>query len=86
MLKQNFFLWDYSIIYLCIELYVTKFLIEATLMWFSFLFWLGGVAVWELQGEMFNMLSSACEHDDMTSAVSVSSDASQMVSASYDQW
>jgi len=46
----------------------------------------GGVALWELQDEnkMFTLKSSACEHDHMTSSVSVSSDGSQFVSGSYD--
>ncbi|KAL8575588.1 hypothetical protein ACOMHN_059652 [Nucella lapillus] len=46
----------------------------------------GGVALWELQDEdrVFGMLSSACEHDNMTSSVSVSSDQSRFLSASYD--
>ena len=46
----------------------------------------GGIALWELQDEnkVFGMLSSACEHDDMTSSVSVNSDSTQFLSASYD--
>ncbi|XP_076466393.1 methylosome protein WDR77-like [Babylonia areolata] len=46
----------------------------------------GGVALWELQDEdkVFSMLSSACEHDNMTSSVSVSCDLSRFLSASYD--
>lgn len=33
---------------------------------------------------MFSMLSSACEHDDMTASVSINSDVSHYLSASYD--
>ena len=53
---------------------------------FFFLRCSGGVTLWELQDEnkMFGMITSACEHDHMTSSVSVNSDASQFVSGSYD--
>ncbi|KAK7107597.1 hypothetical protein V1264_015495 [Littorina saxatilis] len=46
----------------------------------------GGAALWELQDEnkLFGMISSANEHDNMVSSVSVNSDASQFVTASYD--
>lgn len=46
----------------------------------------GGVAVWELSedNKVFTMRNSACEHDNMTSSVSVSCDKSKLYSASYD--
>lgn len=46
----------------------------------------GGLAVWELSedSKVFTMLSSACDHDDMTSSVTVSCDKAKLFSASYD--
>jgi hypothetical protein len=42
--------------------------------------------MWELSDDnkVFTMLNSASEHDDMTSSVSISSDKSRLLSASYD--
>lgn len=47
----------------------------------------GGVALWELQDncKTFTMLHSACEHDHITSSVSVNADVSQFVSTSHDK-
>ena len=46
----------------------------------------GGIDLWALEDEKtsFSLVSSALEHDDMTSSVSTNSDKSNFLSASYD--